>query len=43
MKRELTCTDLIFLRLEEFLSGQMKGHIVIKSNQIMNYASFNLY
>lgn len=34
MKRELTCTDLIFLRLEEFLSGQMKGHIVTKSNRL---------
>lgn len=43
MKRELTCTYLIFLRLQEFWSGQMKGHIVIKSNQIMNYASFKLY
>lgn len=34
MKRELTCTDLIFLHLQEFLSGQMKGHIVIKSNRL---------
>lgn len=32
MKRELTCTNLIFLHLQEFLSGQMKGHIVIKSD-----------